>query len=112
MTGEAICDDPDCLNRYVCADSPCEVYFDVRRESNGTVTHKPWEDEHPAINRHRMEKRADCSLLDFLNADRGMITELNEGDQEFVIGRTTIDPVWQGEDGALWKATVPAPTAN
>lgn len=70
IEAEATCDDPECLNRFVCAEAPCEVYYDVRREDDGTVTHKPWEDEHPAINRHRMENSRDCAFAEFLNAIR------------------------------------------
>jgi len=107
VEARATCDDPECLNRYVCIDGECETYYGVRREPDGSVTHKQWDDdERQVVNRHRMEKTDDCSVLDFLNADTYMIPELTTDDAApFEIARTPIDLEWQGDDGVLWKPT-------
>lgn len=109
----ATCDDPECIHRYVCIDGACEVYYDVKRADDGTVTHKQWDDDdRPIIQRHRMENRDECMLLDYLNADPWVLRELNDGHQKFEIGRTEIEPVWQGEDGALWRARTSSASSN
>lgn len=100
----AECDDPECLNRYVCSDGECEVYYDVLRGDDGAVTHAQWDDGTRAIiERHRMERTKDCAALDYLNADPGIINELAVFTDDFEIGRTSVDLEWQGEDGVLWK---------
>lgn len=105
VEARAVCGDEECLSRYTCPEPGCELLVDVRREADGTVTHKPWEDEHPAINRHVMEKQDYCNALEYLNADTYVLPELVDGDglTEFEIGRTPIELSWQGEDGLLWR---------
>lgn len=77
---------------------------EARREADGTVTHKPWDDEDiPVINRHLMEKADYCNIAEWLNDDPSLIPELVDGRHCFEIGRTSFEPVWQGEDGVLWK---------
>ena len=100
VTQEAVCSDEDCISRYTCPE-PCEVLYDVRREPDGTVTHKPWDDGWPAINRHVMEKTDFCNVADWLNADPWLIPELAETRESFEIARTAIDPVF--DDGVTWK---------
>lgn len=105
VEARAVCGDEDCLLRYTCPEPGCDLLFDVRREADGTVTHKPWEDERPAINRHVMEKQDYCNALEYLNADTYVLPEIVDGDglTEFEIGRTRIELSWQGEDGLLWR---------
>ena len=98
----AECTDDDCISRYECTEE-CEFYYDVRREADGTVTHKPWADEIPAINRHPMQKSDSCNVVEWLNADSSLIPELAEAHYTFEVGRTSFEPIWHGEDGITWK---------
>ena len=103
----AVCDDEDCLNAYEC-DYPCETYPDLRRDPDGTVSHGGYDDT-AATPRHVMHRSGECNLELFLNAERGLLPELNEdGHPDFVIAETVIEPVWLGEDGALWRLPSPA----
>lgn len=107
VEGKAVCDDDECLNRYRCGPD-CEVYYDVRRDPDGNVTHAPWDDENrQAIQRHVMEKDTTCSVCEFLNADPWILKELNDGHQSFEIASTPIVPVWDG-DGCLWRVPEPS----
>lgn len=103
VTSTVVCLDEDCIHRYVCPEA-CEVIYDVKRAGE-VVTHGllDWEGEIKPHRRHEMVKEAHCNLVEFLNADRYLIPELYDGGDKFEIGRTPIVPVWQGEDGALWK---------
>lgn len=103
LASSAVCNDDDCLNRYVCT-MQCELVHDVRRDDWG-VTHGlyDWEGEVKPHTRHKMEKVDYCNIVEFLEADPYVIPELQETEERFEIGRTAILPVWQGEDGLLWK---------
>ena len=105
VAASVVCDDDDCLSRYVCDDGEgmCETVYDVRREPDGTVTHAQWDDDfRQIINRHRMVREDYCNEVEFLNADPELIPELVESPVEFVIGETTIEPIWDG-DGVVWR---------
>lgn len=100
----AVCLDADCIYRYTCVDGACEWYTDLRREADGSVTHAPWDDgDRQVVQRHLMARGDECNLLLFLNADTSLLPELRDGDGEFEIGRTRVEPVWQVDDGALWR---------
>lgn len=102
VDARGVCDDEDCIERYVC-EHACEFVSDMRREADGSVTHGRWteSDDDP---RHNMVKADSCNVVDFLNADTYMIPELTDSNGfRFVIGRTPITEVWQGEDGLTWK---------
>lgn len=103
VTSKAECADDNCLDRYTCTQE-CEVVYDVRRDSTG-VSHGLYDHEgdfKPHL-RHEMRKGDHCNVVEFLNADQYIIPELNENRDTFEIGRTAIEPVWQGEDGVTWK---------
>lgn len=95
------CSDEDCIHRYGCVHS-CEVVWDVQRADDETVSHGPSGYDEDDIGRHEMTRGDDCNFMLFLNEDTYLIPELFDG-KELVIARTHVDPVWQGEDGALWK---------
>ena len=99
VNAKAVCNDLDCVHRYRCAES-CELLFDVTKHGNGyrhPVTDSPtsiW---------HEMYKGDECSFIEWLDADPGILPELCASKDMFEIGRTAVLPEWQGEDGVLWK---------
>lgn len=95
------CNDEDCINRYVCVHA-CETIYDIVRADDGTVSHGQWFQDEETDERHEMTREGECNFALFLNEDPCLIPELFE-DDDFEIGRTLVDPVWQGEDGVLWK---------
>jgi len=95
----AVCNYDNCEHRYRC-DEGCELLFDVSEHRGGyrhPVTDSPtgiW---------HDMTKADECAFAEWLQIESDIIPELAEGNPTFEIGRTAILPVWQGEDGVLWK---------
>jgi hypothetical protein len=109
VTAKAICEDEDCINRYGCVEE-CEVIYDIRRDESG-ATHGvyDWEGEIKPHLRHEMTKGTFCNVVEYLNADPSLIPELHDGPESFEIGRTAIEPAWQGDDGVLWNRPTPSP---
>lgn len=98
----ATCTDEECLSRYTC-EQECELYYDVRREPGGTVTHAQWDDDYRQIvNRHRMVRADECNVVTHLTVDPSLIPELAESGTSCEIGRTSIEPVWE-HDYVLWR---------
>ena len=99
VRAKAVCNDDDCAHRYRCAED-CEQLFDVTKRGDGyqhPVTDSPtglW---------HDMTKADECAFAEWLQIESDIIPELADGNPTFEIGRTAIIPVWQGEDGVLWK---------
>lgn len=103
LRASAICTDPDCINRYQCHEG-CELIYDLKRDGTN-VSHGllDWEGEIKPHHRHQMVLEDHCNIVEFLNADADVIAELQEFEETIEIGRTVIEPVWQGEDGLLWR---------
>jgi len=103
VTASAVCGDEDCISRYTCK-KDCEMLYDVRRDESG-VSHGlyDWDGEIKPHAQHAMVKDDHCNVVEFLNAETGMLPELQEDGQTFEVGRTAIEPVWHGEDGVTWK---------
>jgi hypothetical protein len=101
--GAVACDDADCISRYECTQD-CEVLYDIRRDESG-VSHGvyDWEGEIKPHTRHEMTMGDFCNVVESLNADPSLLPELQDHPKTFEIGRTAIDVVWNGEDGATWK---------
>lgn len=99
VSASAVCNDPDCVHRWTCNEG-CELLFDVTAHGDGyrhPVTDSPtgiW---------HVMVKDDECMFTTWLLADRSLIPELCANGDTFEIGRTSVLPEWQGEDGVLWK---------
>jgi len=105
IQGAVACDDDDCISRYTCT-LGCEVIYDIKRDESG-VSHGlyDWEGDIKPYGRHEMSKDDCCHVVETFDADPSLLPELQEHPKTFEIGRTAIDVVWQGEDGALWKRT-------
>lgn len=109
VSARAACDDEDCISRYIC-DEDCTSIFDIQRHEDGTVDHGTWNDLGDELTgpRHPMYKADFCNVVEYLEADPSLIPELSEDLETFEIGRTAIEPVWQGEDGLTWRRPQPA----
>ena len=101
VVGMIVCGDTDCIYRYTC-EFDCEWLYDVKRAEDGSVSHDPSPYDEEKRMRHAMTRGDECNFALFLNEDTYMIPELFDG-THLEIARTPIEPVWQGEDGALWK---------
>lgn len=100
VVAELVCNDTECEYAWTCPEG-CPVLTDQERTETGyrhrahqslTGLADVWHDMEPA----------ECNFETWLNADRYMIPELNDCTTVFEIGRTTVEPVWMGEDGTNW----------
>jgi hypothetical protein len=94
-TAQLVCNDPDCQYRWECSED-CEEIYDVVAHGDG-YRHRSEDDW------HHMKKQNYCNFVEWMDADPDVISELNDGGETFEIGRVPVEPIWQGDEGALWR---------
>lgn len=102
VTQKLVCNDADCEYRYECPEA-CEIVGDTEKTGTGW-RHRVYDGTVDAEVWHPLRKVGYCNVVEWLNNSDG-IEELAAGRDTFEIGRTSVEPVWHGEDGAEWKRT-------
>ena len=102
-TAELACNDPNCEYRYSC-DKGCESIFGVEAHEGG-FRHPVTEYEGGRVGFwHAMTLGKECNFALWIN-ESGCAVELSaDRHAKFEIGRVPVEPVWQGDDGAEWRA--------
>ena len=94
-----VCNNEECEYRWTCPEG-CEYLGLVEKIDSGYRHRYDWyplDDEvwHDMV-------QSDCNFKGWMLADAGMIPELSEDRTPFEIGRTPVEPVWQGDEGVTW----------
>lgn len=98
-----VCHEPSTANCHLTCPEDCESYGEILRDpENGQPYHLTYNDGLFDGVRHNMESMSDCNIVLWLDGDPGMLPEMNSAREVFEIGRTPIEPVWEG-DYYGWK---------
>lgn len=102
INGQATCTAPEGADCRVTCTHGCEAWT-IERNPDGKPYHRTGhlDDDLNEI-RHAMEAVGYCNVVEFLNADASLLSELHTGADHFVIATIPITEIWEG-DYYSWK---------